>query len=274
MLGVWLEPARVQAHIVHGNHSADFYRLMDELHDEFDATRHGAGSDGAGTFSGRGHNLDSARHNPVNRDEARRLAVAAAETRVRRQQLMGGLAGGQRLGGRGEGGGGPVKKLSPQEAAAQAAERRLRDSVWCPSSIEFAAVEESDEDEVDVQKNEASIATAASSLSSSSSSRSSNTTVELLGQDHTQEQEDEDVSLRRNKQSRKRKREEQETEVVVDLTAECDCQATTQCLCCSGSRSSRNSSQTAAVEVDEGWSCVVSPSHFVLDVYMDSERQG
>lgn len=118
------------AHIVHGKHSSEFYKLMDELQDQFDATRSKAGVDGRGTFAGASLNLNPERHNPIHKDEARRLAAAAAAARLRHQRLMG-APGGSRLGG----GTPDWKKLSPRELAARAAERRLRDDQWCSGTV-------------------------------------------------------------------------------------------------------------------------------------------
>ena len=142
------------AHIVHGNHSAEFYDLMEVspfhlvwlslprqgfsssvpsvtntqvLRNEFDTTRKQAGSDGRGSFLGQGVKADGDRHNATDRAAARRQAVASAEARARKQQLMGN-SGGQRLGGGcvNSGGSDDWKKVPPREAALRAAERRMR----------------------------------------------------------------------------------------------------------------------------------------------------
>lgn len=120
------------AHIVHMNHSKAFYKLMDELIGEFEATRTVAGADGRGTFAGAGASLDPEKHNPSHL-EARGCAAAAAEARLQKQKLMG-QPGGQRLGG----GALCWKQLSPQQLAAEAAERRRRDERWCPSALAHA----------------------------------------------------------------------------------------------------------------------------------------
>ena len=73
------------SHIVHGNHSAEFYKLMDVLRDEFEATRGKAGVDGLGAFTGAGYKVDTDRHNPKDPLDARRLAAAAAERRAAQQ---------------------------------------------------------------------------------------------------------------------------------------------------------------------------------------------
>ena len=137
------------SHIVHHNHSADFYELMEVLHNEFDATRSkAAGGTSVVPFLGEGAKVDGARHNPTSLKDARRRAVEAAEKRAKAQQLMG-SAGGQRLGGgisstSTSGSSSSRAKdawraLPPKVAALRAAERRLRDDHWCPMAAAFAA---------------------------------------------------------------------------------------------------------------------------------------
>ena len=123
------------AHIVHGNHSADFYKLMENLRTQFDETRVLAGADGRGTFAGEGQKADPNRHNPpADPRIARRLGAAAAEKRMQRARLMG-PPGGCRLGGGGTTNGATSapswRHMNPREAAAAAAERRRRDDSWC-----------------------------------------------------------------------------------------------------------------------------------------------
>lgn len=125
------------AHIVHGNHSADFYKLMENLRTQFDETRLSAGADGRGTFAGEGQKADPNRHNPpADPRTARRLGAAAAEKRMQRARLMGPPGGGYRLGGGGATNSAVSsapswRHMSPREAAAAAAERRRRDDSWC-----------------------------------------------------------------------------------------------------------------------------------------------
>jgi hypothetical protein len=65
----------------------------------------------------------------VSKSEARKKALEAAEKRQRLGKLM--LpAGGRRLGG-GESAAEREAQFTPQELAAQAAERRHRDNIWC-----------------------------------------------------------------------------------------------------------------------------------------------
>jgi len=132
------------SHIVHHNHSAEFYELMEELHNEFDATRSKSGGIAPVVpFVGQGAKVDSSRHNPTSLKDARRRAVEAAEKRAKTQQLTGN-AGGHRLGNGGNssssnGAAQAWRALPPKVAALRAAERRLRDDHWCPMAAAFAA---------------------------------------------------------------------------------------------------------------------------------------
>ncbi|KAJ1457638.1 WLM domain-containing protein [Pelagophyceae sp. CCMP2097] len=114
-------------HIVHGNHSASFYQLMDELkgqHETFLAK--GMVLDAAGFPLSGGAKMDAMRHNPADAREARGKALSAAETRAKQGAVMG-TAGGARLGGATKGGA-AWDKLEPREAALRAAERRAADA--------------------------------------------------------------------------------------------------------------------------------------------------
>eukprot|EP00038_Savillea_parva_P029753 m.73286 g.73286 ORF g.73286 m.73286 type:complete len:379 (+) comp8827_c0_seq3:302-1438(+) len=119
-------------HIVHGNHSADFYRLLDELWDECEQLMDrgitgdttGAGAPGF-SFTGTGQRLDGSQRNPTSgtRGTAKQRAADAA---LQRQ--------GRRVGGRPRTLGGKRKIMqtkTPRELAAEAALRRQRDDVWC-----------------------------------------------------------------------------------------------------------------------------------------------
>ena len=74
------------SHIAHGNHSAEFYKLMEELRAQFDKTRGSAGTDGRGTFAGLAATLHpgpTRTHAPTNaRSLARSLARARTRTRA------------------------------------------------------------------------------------------------------------------------------------------------------------------------------------------------
>ncbi|XP_022151619.1 DNA-dependent metalloprotease WSS1-like isoform X2 [Momordica charantia] len=110
-------------HIVHGPHNADFYSLLDELRKECEElmckgiTRTGQG------FDLHGRRLGGISQQPP-LSSLRQTTLAAAENRAR-----GGPSGPKRLGGDSN-----IKAvLSPIQAAAMAAERRLKDDLWCGS---------------------------------------------------------------------------------------------------------------------------------------------
>lgn len=75
-------------------------------------------------FDARGQRLGGYTHNPPPTN-MRAVALAAAEKRAKAASFM--PRGPQRLGGDSE----IMRALSPLQAAAMAAERRLRDDVWC-----------------------------------------------------------------------------------------------------------------------------------------------
>lgn len=75
-------------------------------------------------FDAPGQRLGGYFHNPPN-SNMRQAALAAAEKRARTGTLM--PSGPRRLGGDSE----IMQALSPIQAAAMAAERRLRDDLWC-----------------------------------------------------------------------------------------------------------------------------------------------
>ncbi|CAI7806103.1 unnamed protein product [Closterium sp. NIES-54] len=153
-------------HIERGPHDAKFYKLLDELNEEcddliargitgtpFGGSGHRLGSSGypsirpvrlgtvaAAAAAGGGASLFGvlsaaapsrgvvgASSAPSAADVASRKAAAAAAERRRQQQRIMMPAGGRRLGGDSE----IMKVLSPVQAAAMAAERRMRDDVWC-----------------------------------------------------------------------------------------------------------------------------------------------
>ncbi|BDA50451.1 probable DNA-dependent metalloprotease WSS1 [Coccomyxa sp. Obi] len=116
-------------HNVHGPHNAAFYALLDKINDELDEfiakgiTGTGQGFDapsvgrlGAGGFGG---------HNPSSAD-LRRKMIQAAEARARTGTLM--PNGPRRLGGAQRG-------MTPQQAAADAAERRAQDDIGCACGL-------------------------------------------------------------------------------------------------------------------------------------------
>ncbi|KAI4355880.1 hypothetical protein L6164_004609 [Bauhinia variegata] len=113
-------------HIDHGPHNAQFYNLLDEIRKECEELI-AKGITGTGTgFDLPGRRLGGfSRQPPLS--SLRQMAAAAAETRSHRGTLL--PPGPQRLGGDNS-----IKAaLSPIQAAAMAAERRLHDDIWCGS---------------------------------------------------------------------------------------------------------------------------------------------
>ncbi|KAG2188099.1 hypothetical protein INT44_000850 [Umbelopsis vinacea] len=109
--------------LVRGPHDVQFYKILNELNTELDELI-STGYSGEGFYS-QGKQLGSSRQ--VSKSEARKKALEAAEKRQRLGKLM--LpAGGRRLGG-GESAAEREAQFTPQELAAQAAERR--DNIWC-----------------------------------------------------------------------------------------------------------------------------------------------
>lgn len=113
-------------HNQHGPHNADFYKLLDELRLECEELM----AKGI-TGTGRGFDVPGRRlggfSQPAPLPLLRQSALAAAERRAQRGTLM--PAGPRYIGGDGS-----IKTaLSPTQAAAMAAERRLHDDVWCGS---------------------------------------------------------------------------------------------------------------------------------------------
>ncbi|KAL4341999.1 hypothetical protein GQ457_08G007660 [Hibiscus cannabinus] len=113
-------------HNAHGPHNASFYKLWDELRKECEELM----SKGI-TGTGEGFDLPGRRLGGFSRQppvsSLRQTALAAAENRARLGSLL--PSGPKRLGGDST-----IKDaLSPIQAAAMAAERRLQDDVWCGS---------------------------------------------------------------------------------------------------------------------------------------------
>ncbi|QHN78518.1 DNA-dependent metalloprotease [Arachis hypogaea] len=113
-------------HNAHGPHNANFYKLWDELRKECEELM----SNGV-TGSGEGFDLPGRRLGGHSRQPSlsslRKTALAAAEKRSRLGSLL--PSGPNRLGGDSV----IMKALSPVQAAAMAAERRLQDDIWCGS---------------------------------------------------------------------------------------------------------------------------------------------
>ncbi|KAD4889442.1 hypothetical protein R6Q59_037200 [Mikania micrantha] len=110
-------------HNQYGPHNSDFYNLLDEIRKECEELM-AKGITGSGQgFDLRGKRLGgSTRQPPLSL--LRQKALDAAEARVQK-----GSFGPKRLGGDGS-----LKEvLTPVQAAAMAAERRLHDDLWCSS---------------------------------------------------------------------------------------------------------------------------------------------
>ncbi|XP_024375543.1 uncharacterized protein [Physcomitrium patens] len=107
-----------------GPHDAKFYGLLDVITKECEELM-AKGISGTGQgFDARGQRLGGYTLNPPPTN-MRAVALAAAEKRAKAASFM--PSGPQRLGGDSE----IMRALSPLQAAAMAAERRLRDDVWC-----------------------------------------------------------------------------------------------------------------------------------------------
>lgn len=121
-------------HNAHGPHNASFYKLWDELRKECEELM-AKGISGTGEgFDLPGRRLGGfSRQPPLS--SLHKTALAAAENRARMGTLL--PHGPKRLGGDST----IMVALSPIQAAAMAAERRLQDDIWCGS----AACEDSEE---------------------------------------------------------------------------------------------------------------------------------
>ncbi|XP_027187300.1 DNA-dependent metalloprotease WSS1-like isoform X2 [Cicer arietinum] len=113
-------------HNQHGPHNADFYNLLDEIRKECEELMvKGISGTGKG-FDLSGRRLGGFFQQPP-LSSLRQTAMAAAESRAQHGVLL--PSGPQRVGGDNN-----IKSaLSPIQAAAMAAERRLHDDMWCGS---------------------------------------------------------------------------------------------------------------------------------------------
>ncbi|KAF3948528.1 hypothetical protein CMV_025487 [Castanea mollissima] len=113
-------------HNEYGPHNTDFYNLLDEIRKECDELL-AKGITGTGKgFDLPGRRLGGFSYQPP-LPSLRQTALAAAENRARRGALL--PSGPNRVGGDSN-----IKAaLSPIQAAAMAAERRLHDDLWCGS---------------------------------------------------------------------------------------------------------------------------------------------
>ncbi|XP_008229369.1 PREDICTED: DNA-dependent metalloprotease WSS1-like [Prunus mume] len=113
-------------HNEYGPHNADFYKLLDEIRRECEELMAKGITGTAQGFDLPGKRLGGfSRQPPLS--SIRQTALAAAENRARHGALL--PSGPRRLGGDSN-----IKAaLSPIQAAAMAAERRLHDDLWCGS---------------------------------------------------------------------------------------------------------------------------------------------
>ncbi|KAL3614793.1 hypothetical protein CASFOL_040454 [Castilleja foliolosa] len=114
-------------HNAHGPHNASFYNLWDELRKECeDLIKKGISGEGQG-FDLPGRRLGGALRKPLS--SLRQSALTAAQNRARVGSLL--PSGPKKIGGDNS----IMAALSPMQAAAMAAERRLRDNLWCASEF-------------------------------------------------------------------------------------------------------------------------------------------
>ncbi|KAL7615493.1 DNA-dependent metalloprotease WSS1 [Lactuca sativa] len=104
-----------------GPHNAGFYKLWDELRKECEELMSKGISGSGDGFDLPGRRLGGFSHQPP-LSSLRRTALAAAENRARQ-----GPSGPKRVGGDKS----IMSALTPTQAAAMAAERRLQDDIWC-----------------------------------------------------------------------------------------------------------------------------------------------
>jgi DNA-dependent metalloprotease WSS1 len=117
-------------HNVHGNHSAAFYELWEELRKELASNlSRGVKGSGAG-FDAKGLRVNPETRDPSSLLEARRKAAEAAAKRHKTSQLLG--SGPQKLGGSSE-----LVKLGEADAVRLATMRRC--SEWCGNDKEEEA---------------------------------------------------------------------------------------------------------------------------------------
>ncbi|CAH1419201.1 unnamed protein product [Lactuca virosa] len=129
-----------------GPHNAGFYKLWDELRKECEELMSKGISGSGDGFDLPGRRLGGFSHQPP-LSSLRRTALAAAENRARQ-----GPSGPKRVGGDKS----IMSALTPTQAAAMAAERRLQDDIWCG----LEEVIEEEESRAQVQQNETSSSSA------------------------------------------------------------------------------------------------------------------
>ncbi|CAM6127360.1 unnamed protein product [Calypogeia fissa] len=115
-------------HIQCGPHNSAFYKLLGEVTEECEELMmKGIKGTGQG-FDTRGQRLGGFKRNPPP-TSVRQVALAAAEKRAQIWATM--PSGPRRVGGDSD----IMNALSPVQAAAMAAERRLRDDTWCAAPV-------------------------------------------------------------------------------------------------------------------------------------------
>lgn len=142
------------AHNIRGPHDAQFYKVLDDLNDEydnvvasgymgegFDSPGHRLGANqggfGLGIRLGGGSGSKTGTGRPITGPLKTSAALAAEKRRKVNEMML--PAGGRRLGGEGSSTSSTSSSVweqwcNPGELAALAAERRAKDQVWCGSS--------------------------------------------------------------------------------------------------------------------------------------------
>ncbi|TVU12244.1 hypothetical protein EJB05_45877, partial [Eragrostis curvula] len=125
-------------HNQRGPHDAQFYKLWDELRKECEElVSKGITGSGQG-FDGTGRRLGGFTVHPPP-PSLRQATLAAAQKRARNGALL--PSGPRKLGGNSD----IMSALSPVQAAAMAAERRMHDDLWCGSHDQSGIVDDSDD---------------------------------------------------------------------------------------------------------------------------------
>eukprot|EP00596_Hydrurales_sp_CCMP1899_P010040 CAMPEP_0119040008 /NCGR_PEP_ID=MMETSP1177-20130426/9810_1 /TAXON_ID=2985 /ORGANISM="Ochromonas sp, Strain CCMP1899" /LENGTH=570 /DNA_ID=CAMNT_0007004643 /DNA_START=83 /DNA_END=1795 /DNA_ORIENTATION=+ len=130
-----------------GSHSAEFYKLMDQVHDEVEKSAGSAGTEKASltnaVFMTESHRLGGLVSVKVNLSKA---AADAAVKRAKHSTLS--SSSGQKLGGSSI----PYADLSAADRrllAANAAERRLKDDLWCHGDVDLKQFDDDNDDDAD-----------------------------------------------------------------------------------------------------------------------------
>ena len=129
-------------HMSVGSHSAEFYKLMDQVHDEVDKDAGTIGTEkksmlGA-TWMTESHRLGGS--NSATEGNCSKAATAAAEKRIKLS--AGSASSGQRLGGSAPK---PLSASDRRNLSANAADKRIRDDLCCDSTLNY---DEYDNDEL------------------------------------------------------------------------------------------------------------------------------